>query len=798
LGFLNGLDSLKFVKGAAIALLSTAFVALFFAAVSLAQIGGGQIGGKGGVTKPPCTLTDSCSSGSNPELGGSQIGGNGGSTLPPCNFTNSCVTTPGWLPAGMTIGVNPATNQCYDNGSLVALSSCVTVSRAAQETCDTGSAITYAANNTMCPTGDIWGAETNLVIQSQALQTSGNWALTNLSVTTGLTAPDGSTNAQTIVESAATNALHGIEQSFTKSGSSLPYCVTAYIKSTNRRLVVTLGDNSGNYIYDIFDPVHGQTATWVSPGGWGVTTPPNIVARENGFYQIIFGITSNTSTALNLILRTDNGTRSAPISQQYTGDGVSGVTIWQVDLKQTQTCGGPAIPTTTVAVTRPADVVTATGDLASAIHSSTGTAIENTIGLTQGVANTLLDANGTVLLGQTTANLLNASVGASLSTGNFGRWWEQSGAGISWNGSGRNLNLRGYTTATDATAMTPSGTIHIGSLSGSSAFLNGRMTLIAAGTTKLSSTALAADLIDGSPIIPPQALAWGYGTNTFLDKFKSASTIDVNNSITSGFNWYTNNAWANVGSAAWADAGATQASDITVANGVMTLATDRSGFSEGLNTAVEQTSGTSWGGTAFSGGFYWETYTQFTPQASTGAWPADWSISLELLTQSCPSFGGLGSPELDTMEDVSGDGDLWASVHAWSGSGCATSNSSLTTVQAADSNWHRYGLLWVTQATNGGVNGVLEWYYDEVLVKSCTYSSSGASSCNPSLSPSNPTGVLSTLDSQHFPLILGTGTSWPMSTNYVFASCLSGSCKTTNSVVPPVVAGQSPYPIGIP
>ena len=94
-------------------------------------------------------------------------------------------------------------------------------------------------------------------------------------------------------------------------------------------------------------------------------------------------------------------------------------------------------------------------------------------------------------------------------------------------------------------------------------------------------------------------------------------------------------------------------------------------------------------------------------------------------------------------------------AHNWPGDGTGynCSNSNRQSSFVPDANWHTYGLLLIPSTKNSGT-GVIQWYYDNVLQISATYSSDGPP--NPSTGCSN--GAFMTADTQPFTWLLNAAT----------------------------------------
>jgi hypothetical protein len=226
---------------------------------------------------------------------------------------------------------------------------------------------------------------------------------------------------------------------------------------------------------------------------------------------------------------------------------------------------------------------------------------------------------------------------------------------------------------------------------------------------------------------PAPAQQWSYNRLTFHENWADYATdIDLNNTKVAGYKFYVNSAFPN----AFANGGdwlgiktatAVASSDITGSANVMSL----------LITANWQ-----------------------------GLWTCAWNGSIT----------NANFIEIDGFEALFGSQDSEGSmnIHYWNtttGMDDSADVYSLNLRQAAfGPSWdttkmHNYGLLWVAQSLNSGT-GLISRYLDGVFMASQTYSSGGTA--NPAMTPSNPTGGLSEMDSENFCLSISSGQNWPI------------------------------------
>jgi len=201
---------------------------------------------------------------------------------------------------------------------------------------------------------------TNLLLQSEAWNVS-PWAATSGSqgatVSGNVTAsPDGTTNADKLIEAAVTGN-HFCLQSLTLT-SGTTYTASFFVKASERTRGRLRTSGSGVY-WDLDFNLTSATVT----GG----TNSFIQNFGNGWYRI--GATFTATQASNnfiLFLFDASGNVS------YTGDGTSGLFVFgaQIEVGSVATS---YIPTTTAAITRAADVISVSGAVSGCIGQTEGT-----------------------------------------------------------------------------------------------------------------------------------------------------------------------------------------------------------------------------------------------------------------------------------------------------------------------------------------------------------------------------------------------------------------------------------------
>jgi len=235
------------------------------------------------------------------------------------------------------------------------------------------------------------------------------------------------------------------------------------------------------------------------------------------------------------------------------------------------------------------------------------------------------------------------------------------------------------------------------------------------------------------PIPPLQAIEAGYWQLSFDDEFNSPDTVSPDG--TGNYNWYRSNFYSS--------SLTLPASGYSIQDGYLTLKTDTSGYSNGLQTADPENTSQAW----TTG--YFEARIRFNPGGSQGeGWPAFWSSSIAFVTKQTPVNAPFS--ELDFMEYYTqGTQSTYITdVHQ------ITNNTAETQVQGVNApkipagnnfaTWHTYGCLW-TPTT-------VRWYFDNKLVATVA------------IGPNSPYSVL---DQSKMFVILGTGVNWPMDVDYV-------------------------------
>jgi hypothetical protein len=399
----------------------------------------------------------------------------------PCDqYTFNSPSVPSWVPfvGGQVASLyeNFETGQYWYSGAVQA-SPAQSVTRTGSKVCPD---FTTASANTACIGSyglSVTQGFTNLILQSSNYETTpwATGAVYDPTFATTTTAPDGTNTARLFTED-GTNNYHQVAQGFTKAGSNITYSACVYFKaSTDNAFYISVDNGSPSYqgIITVFQGTN--TANLTPASGWTFISS-SVTASLNGFSLAQLTFTSDTTTSNRFIIGLNDN--YGGFLGSYAGTAGQGLYIWGAGLYQGETCP-PAIQTTTATVSTNVDVVALTSP-ASTLLASTNAAVQVVTQGASNVASTIIDANGTVLLGENSGAACVTNVGATLASPSPANWINAVTCSLSWiSGTSGTINLSLFTTSDSSVTRNPSGTFHLGSTSGSSAFLDGNIQSIA-------------------------------------------------------------------------------------------------------------------------------------------------------------------------------------------------------------------------------------------------------------------------------------------------------------------------------
>lgn len=192
-------------------------------------------------------------------------------------------------------------------------------------------------------------ARTNLLLRSQEIDHA-SWGKTQSSVTANATiSPDGTANAEKLIEDTTAAATHNVNQGATLSDNSV-YAFTFYAKAAERSWVYCqVTDKTGAARYAYWNLSDGSIGTLTA----GLTAT-EVVTLPNGWYRV--GVTFNSSSGGGSPFFVI-GPSTGDTGRTYDGDGTSGIYVWQAQLELGSIASSPIV-TTSSSVTRAADNVT--------------------------------------------------------------------------------------------------------------------------------------------------------------------------------------------------------------------------------------------------------------------------------------------------------------------------------------------------------------------------------------------------------------------------------------------------------
>jgi hypothetical protein len=207
---------------------------------------------------------------------------------------------------------------------------------------------------------------TNLLTYSEQFDNAA-WTKTRSSITAdATTSPDGTQDADKLVEDTATNTHDmTVSASFT---SGTAYTLSIYAKQAGRNLRIYFPSGAfGSAFSAVFDLSAG-TATIALTG-----TVASITNVGNGWYRCSITQTATASVTSIFTLRLIEGASTT----SYTGDGTSGIYIWGAQL-EAGAFPTSYIPTEASQVTRSADLASMTGtNFSSWFNATEGTFFNN-------------------------------------------------------------------------------------------------------------------------------------------------------------------------------------------------------------------------------------------------------------------------------------------------------------------------------------------------------------------------------------------------------------------------------------
>ena len=233
------------------------------------------------------------------------------------------------------------------------------------------------------------GQRTNLALYSEQFDNAA-WTKTATTISANTTtSPDGTTNADKLVEETTTNVHRIIEFAGGSGVNTYSYSIFAKNFSGNRYLQLWVGNAINGAIYSRFDLQNGTVTQDTTLSGTGYSVGVSSIQNfGNGWYRCTIVGTKTNTTGTNTISVRLSQISTGVESDIYLGDGTSGVYLWGAQL-EAGSYATSYIPTVASSVTRNADVISKTG-ISSLIGQTEGTIFVE-VQITDGKINTSSD-----------------------------------------------------------------------------------------------------------------------------------------------------------------------------------------------------------------------------------------------------------------------------------------------------------------------------------------------------------------------------------------------------------------------
>jgi hypothetical protein len=159
------------------------------------------------------------------------------------------------------------------------------------------------------------------------------WTKTGLSSVSAntVTAPDGSTTADALVEDAATSA-HSVHQAVTVTSAAADYCLAIAVRASNRNwcaLELTEGTGSTS-VTQFFNVSTGATGTGATGASWS-NRRQFVVDMGGGWYcLVLIGRKTNAATSITARIYA----ASADNTADYAGGSFAALVLWRATLAQ--------------------------------------------------------------------------------------------------------------------------------------------------------------------------------------------------------------------------------------------------------------------------------------------------------------------------------------------------------------------------------------------------------------------------------------------------------------------------------
>ncbi len=394
------------------------------------------------------------------------------------------------------LDINFATNSAFVQGTgIVAPSSIVSVSRALGETYINNEGIVSSVGNNVLATGNaglqIWNGQTNLSLHSQDVTGWGAFSGTAALAANQTAAPDGTTTASKFTEG-GTNVVYGAFNANIIYAANSVVTLSSFVKANGRRYIALInGVSATAWFAAVLDTQTGIIAV-TGAGSAGTYISSTVRPITNGwFYLTVTGSVTAAAGIPQLEVGDGSALSANGALPAYLGNSSSGFFWWGVQLERLATVASPYIPTTTIAVARPDDVVTLSNTAyASSSMSMVAIFALNSIANSPTVMSIDTAKRHAYFPNALTAAFFDtAATPNAITVANSAILLAPTKVGVTVTSAGRAVVMNGGTVVTDANVPGTGTPIRIGAL-GATQYLNGNIRRIIVWSPALSNAEL--------------------------------------------------------------------------------------------------------------------------------------------------------------------------------------------------------------------------------------------------------------------------------------------------------------------